>query len=255
MPAYFTILLYLFIFLYGIIIGSFVNVCILRLPKRESLVPGSHCMNCGHKLRWYDLFPLFSYLSLKGRCRYCGAKISCQYPIVEALNGVLYVIVFMANGISLQSVLYCLMASALLVISVIDWRTFEIPPACNFFLLGLGVILCILDSAHLLEHLIGLILVSGMLAVLYVFSAGRAIGGGDIKLMGAAGLILGWKLILLSFFLGCVLGSVIHVIRMKAAGAERKLAMGPYLSAGILIAALWGERMIQWYLQLATGGI
>lgn len=248
MPVLAAILLYLFIFIYGIVIGSFVNVCILRIPAKESLIPGSHCMNCGHKLRWYDLFPLFSYLLLKGRCRYCGTKISCQYPIVEALNGVLYVIVFMANGIKLQSVLYCLMTSALLVISVIDWRTFEIPPACNFFLLGLGVILCILDRTNFWEHLIGLICVSGILAVLYVASAGRAIGGGDIKLMGAAGLILGWKLILLSFFLGCILGSMIHVIRMKAAGAERKLAMGPYLSAAILICALWGDRMIQWYL-------
>ena len=250
MPAFITVLLYLFIFIYGIIIGSFVNVCILRFPARESLIPSSHCTSCGHRLRWYDLFPLFSYLSLKGRCRYCGAKISCQYPIVEALNGVLYVIVFMANGISLQSVLYCLMASALLVISVVDWRTFEIPPACNFFLLGLGVIFCILDRLNFLEHQIGLICVSGLLAVLYVFSAGRAIGGGDIKLMGAVGLVLGWKLILLSFFLGCILGSVIHVIRMKASGAERKLAMGPYLAAAILICALWGERMIGWYLGL-----
>ena len=248
MPAVYTVLLYIIIFLYGIIIGSFVNVCILRLPKSESIIPSSHCMSCGHRLRWYDLFPLFSYLSLKGRCRYCGAKISCQYPIVEALNGVLYMIVFMANGISLQSVIFCFMASALLVISVIDWRTFEIPPACNFFLLGLGVILCILDRVYFLEHLIGLICVSGILTVLYVASAGRAIGGGDIKMMGAAGLILGWKLILLSFFLGCVLGSVIHVIRMKVAGAEKKLAMGPYLSAAILICALWGNRMIAWYL-------
>ena len=254
MPAVYTVLLYIIIFLYGIIIGSFVNVCILRLPKSESIIPSSHCMSCGHRLRWYDLFPLFSYLSLKGRCRYCGAKISCQYPIVEALNGVLYMIVFMANGISLQSVIFCFMASALLVISVIDWRTFEIPPACDFFLLGLGVILCILDRANFLEHLIGLICVSGILAVLYVASAGRAIGGGDIKMMGAAGLILGWKLILLSFFLGCVLGSVSHVIRMKAAGAEKKLAMGPYLSAAILICALWGNRMIEWYLNLVFSG-
>ena len=251
MPAYFTVLLYSFIFLTGIVIGSFVNVCILRLPKGESLIPGSHCVSCGHRLAWYDLFPLFSYLSLKGRCRYCGAKISCQYPIVEALNGVLYVIVFMANGIRLQSVIYCLMASALLVISVVDWRTYEIPLSCNVLLLALGVIFCIIDRANVLDHLIGLVSVSAALYVLYLLSRGRAIGGGDIKMMAAAGLLLGWKLILLSFFLGCILGSVIHVIRMKVSGAERMLAMGPYLSAGVLIAALWGERMIGWYLKLA----
>ena len=253
MPAFYTVLLYVVIFLYGIIIGSFVNVCILRVPAGESLIPGSHCTSCGHRLAWYDLFPLFSYLSLKGRCRYCGAKISCQYPIVEALDGVLYVIVFMANGISLQSVLFCLMASALLVISVVDWRTFEIPPGCNLFLLGLGVIFCILDFSHIGEHLIGLVCVSGLLCLLYLLTAGRGIGGGDIKLMGAAGLILGWKGILLALFFGCALGSVIHLIRMKVFGAERKLAMGPYLSGGILIAALWGDALIRWYVKLALG--
>lgn len=251
MPAVYQVFIYIVAFLYGIIIGSFVNVCILRLPAKESIVPGSHCMSCGHRLRWYDLFPLFSYLLLKGRCRYCGAKISCQYPIVEALNGILYVIVFMANGISLQSVIYCLMASALLVISVVDWRTFEIPVACNIFLLALGVVLCIIDFKNILEHLIGLVVVSALLYVLYFLSAGKAIGGGDVKLMGAAGLILGWKLILLAFFLGCVLASVIHVIRMKAFGAKKVLAMGPYLSAGIYITALWGNGMIGWYLHAA----
>ena len=253
MPAVYTVLLYMIIFLYGIIIGSFVNVCILRLPKHESIVPSSHCMDCGHRLRWYDLFPLFSYLLLKGRCRYCGAKISCQYPLVEALNGVLYVIVFMANGVSLQSILYCLMASALLVISVIDWRTYEIPPACNWALLVLGVVFCFIDRVNFWEHLIGLISVSAFLYLLWFLSAGRAIGGGDVKLMGAAGLILGWKLILLSFLLGCILGSVIHLIRMKVSKAERVLAMGPYLSAGILLCALWGNWMIDWYLSLVLG--
>lgn len=246
-----TILFYAFVFLYGIVIGSFVNVCILRLPEKESLIPGSHCMSCGHRLAWYDLFPLFSYLTLKGRCRYCGAKISAQYPAVEAANGALYVIVFMANGLNLRSVLYCLTASALLVISVIDWRTFEIPASCNLFLLALGVIFCFIDREHVWEHLIGLLSVSALLYILWLLSSGRAIGGGDIKLMGAAGLILGWKLILLAFFLGCILGSVIHLLRMKISGAERVLAMGPYLSAGIFMAAVWGERMINWYLKLA----
>ena len=248
MPALITVLLYILIFFYGIIIGSFLNVCILRIPASESLIPGSHCMSCGHRLRWRDLFPVFSYLLLKGRCRYCGAKISLQYPLVEALNGFLYVIVFMANGVSLLSVLYCLMTSALLVISVVDWRTYEIPLPCNLFLLGLGVFACVLDYGHLIGHLIGLFAVSAALYLLYLFSGGRAIGGGDVKLMGAAGLILGVRLIVLAFFLGCILGSVIHVIRMKVSGAERVLAMGPYLSAGIFISALLGDRMIGWYI-------
>ena len=250
MPELITILLYIIIFLYGIVIGSFLNVCILRLPEKESLIPGSHCTSCGHRLRWYDLFPLFSYLFLRGRCRYCGAKISAQYPLVEGANGLLYIVIFLVNDLSFLSVLYCLMASALLVISVVDWRTFEIPLACNVFLLGMGIVSCVLDFPELADHLIGLLAVSAALYLLYLISGGRAIGGGDVKLMGAAGLLLGAKLIVLAFFLGCILGSVIHVLRIKLSGAGRVLAMGPYLSAGIFISALWGNRMIEWYLGL-----
>ena len=250
MPALITILLYSIIFLYGIVIGSFLNVCILRISAKEITIPDSHCMSCGHRLHWYDLFPLFSYLLLKGRCRYCGAKISAQYPLVEGINGLLYIIVFMANGVGFMSVLYCLMTSALLVISVVDWRSYEIPLPCNLFLLGLGILACVLDAPKLMDHLIGLAAVSAALYLLYLLSGGRAIGGGDVKLMGAAGLILGAKLIILAFFLGCILGSVIHLLRMKLSGAERVLAMGPYLSAGIFISALWGMRMIEWYLGL-----
>lgn len=245
-----TILLYSIIFLYGIVIGSFLNVCILRIPAGESLIPGSHCVSCGHRLRWYDLFPLFSYILLKGGCRYCGARISVQYPLVEGLNGLLYVIVFMENGVNLTSILYCLMTSALLVISVVDWRTYEIPLPCSLFVLGLGIAACVLDLPRIKEHLIGLVAVSAVLYLLYILSGGRAIGGGDVKLMGAAGLLLGVKLIVLAFFLGCILGSVIHVLRMKLSGSGHMLAMGPYLSAGILISALWGNQLISWYLGL-----
>lgn len=248
MPAFMTALLYIIIFLYGIVIGSFLNVCIYRIPKKESIVfPSSHCMACGHKLSWYDLFPVFSFLLLQGRCRYCGAKISKQYPIVEAANGILYVIVFMANGLNAKSILYCLMTSALIVITVIDERTFEIPVSLNYFLAVLGVVMCFLDSENLLEHIIGALCVSLFLGFLFLLSGGSAIGGGDVKLMAAAGLILGWKLILLAFLAGCIIGSVVHVLRMKLTKAEHVLAMGPYLSLGIFLMALWGERLISWY--------
>ena len=100
-----TIFLYIVIFLYGIVIGSFLNVLIFRIPKKENIVQSSHCMNCGHKLGWRDMVPVFSYIILRGRCRQCGARISIQYPLIEALNGVLYVVVFMAGGFTFSSVL------------------------------------------------------------------------------------------------------------------------------------------------------
>jgi hypothetical protein len=205
-------------------------------------------MTCGHKLRWFELLPLFSYIFLRGRCRSCKSQISPQYPIIEAVNGLLYVLVFAVNGLNLISIIYALFTSALLVLTVIDWRTYEIPISINIFILVLGCLKVVLDFNNFLDYLIGFFIVSGFLLVLYMITKGRAIGGGDIKLMAVAGLLLGWQLIVLAFLIGCVLGSILHLIRMKVSGAERMLAMGPYLSAGLFIAMLWGNSFINWYL-------
>lgn len=241
-------LFYLIIFLYGIVIGSFLNVCIYRIPLGESIAKErSHCMTCGYQLRWFDLVPLFSWLALRGKCRKCKTPISPQYPIIEAVNGVLYVLIFAVNGMNLVSILYCLMASALLALSVIDFRTYEIPFGFNVFIGVLGLIRIFTDLDNWSEYVIGFFAVSVLLEIILVASKGRAIGGGDVKLMAAAGLLVGWKLIILAFFIGCILGSVIHIIRMKVSHAEHVLAMGPYLSAGVLISALWGTQFINWY--------
>ena len=245
------LILYLPIFLYGIVIGSFLNVCIYRIPLGESIAKErSHCMSCGYQLRWFDLVPLFSWLALGGKCRKCKAPISPQYPIIEGVNGALYVLIFAVNGFSLVSVLYCLMASALLALSVIDFRTYEIPFGFNVFIGILGLVRLVTDLGNWSNYVLGFFVVSIALELLLIISKGRAIGGGDVKLMAAAGLLLGWKLIVLAFFIGCILGSVIHIIRMKVSQAEHVLAMGPYLSAGILIAALWGNQFINRYFSL-----
>lgn len=242
---------YLIIFIFGIVIGSFLNVCILRIPRHETIVTErSHCMNCGYQLSWYDMIPVFSWLFLRGRCRKCKAPISPQYPIIEATNGVLYVVIFLVEDFSLEAVLYCLLASALLVLSVIDWRTYEIPIGINIFILMLGILRVITDYRNWWNYLAGFLCVSCFLYLLFWISKGKAIGGGDIKLMAAAGLLLGWKLIILAFLLGCIIGAVIHIIRMRVSHADHVLAMGPYLSVGILIAALWGDAMMTWYMGL-----
>lgn len=242
------IILFSIIFLFGIVIGSFLNVCIFRIPKKEDIVKtSSHCMSCGYHLKWYDMIPVFSFLALRGKCRKCGAKLSVQYPLIEAANGILYVCIVWTGGLDIESLLYCLLASALLVLSVIDFRTYEIPFGINLFILALGLVRVVTDFSNILLYLAGLLAVSIVLAVLYYATGGKAIGGGDVKLMAACGLLLGWKLIILAFLLGCVLGAFIHVIRMKVSGEGRVLAMGPYLSLGVMIAALWGEQMITWY--------
>ncbi len=240
---------YLFIFAIGTVIGSFLNVCIFRIPRREDIVKmRSRCVSCGRQLRWYDMVPLFSYLFLRGKCRYCKTELSLRYPLVEAANGVLYVMVVLIHGVNIDSLLCCLLASALLVLSVIDFWTYEIPFGVNLFILALGVLRGALDYVHFFGYVAGFLAVSTVLAILYYATGGRAIGGGDVKMMAACGLFLGWKLVVMAFFLGCILGAVIHVIRMKVSGVGHVLAMGPYFSGGVLIAALWGNQILSWYL-------
>lgn len=244
-----TAIFYIIVFLYGIVIGSFLNVCIYRIPMKENIVTTrSHCMNCGYQLKWFDLIPVFSYLVYGGRCRQCKTRLSVQYPLVEVLNGVLYLVIVHKYGMSIESLLYCLLFSALLVVSVIDWRTYEIPLGINYFILALGLIRVATDISEWKNYAIGFLVVSIVLYILYRVSGGRAIGGGDVKLMAVCGLLLGWKLILLAFVLGCILGSVIHLIRMKVTGAGKVLALGPYLSLGVALAVLYGNEFLNWYL-------
>ena len=172
-----TTFLYIFVFLFGIVIGSFLNVCIYRIPLKESIVfPHSHCMTCGYQLHWYDLVPL-----------------------VEGMNGALYVIVFLANGWNYMSVVYCLLTSALIVLSVLDFRTMEIADGINLFVLLLGIAATLLDIGAWKDHVIGMFSVSVFLLIIYLVTVGRGIGGGDIKLMFGAGLLLGWKGAVLAF--------------------------------------------------------
>ena len=244
--------IYILVFLYGIVVGSFLNVCIYRIPKKENIaIVRSHCMTCNHQLKWYDNIPLFSWMILRGRCRYCKAPISPQYPIIEASNGILWLLVAMIKGISVESLLYALLFSALLTLSVIDFRTYEIPAGINIFILTLGLIMTVYNYTEWLNHVIGFFAVSIPLYIIIIVTDGRGIGGGDMKLMATAGLLIGWKLIILAFALGCIIGAPIHILRMKIAKADRVLAMGPYLSVGIMIAVLWGESIIRWYLGVA----
>jgi leader peptidase (prepilin peptidase)/N-methyltransferase len=243
--------LYITVFLFGITVGSFLNVCILRIPRGESVVTEpSRCPRCHKRLRWFELIPLVSWLLQRGRCRRCGESISAQYPLIEAANGVLWILVCAVSGFTPDAPLRCLTASALLALAVVDGRTGEIPPAFPVFILCLGLARLLLAPEAWAERLLGLAAVSLPLLLILLLSGGRGIGGGDVKLMAACGLFLGWRLAVFAFLLGCVLGSVIHLIRMRFAGAGRTLALGPYLSAGVFVSMLWGETLLSWYLRL-----
>lgn len=245
--------------LFGALIGSFLNVLIFRIPKKEEFVKTpSHCMTCGHRLAWYDLFPLISWLSLGGKCRYCKTKLSLQYPLVEGANAVCWFLVFLlqlpSDGFELVPLLHALltamMCSALLALSVIDFRTYEIPVGFNIFIGCLGVIRLLTDLSSWVDSLIGLFCVSVPLLLIFLVSKGRAIGGGDVKLMAACGFLIGWQKICFAFLVGCILGAVIHSVRMRVSKADHVLAMGPYLSVGVFLSLFLCEPFVEWYISL-----
>lgn len=245
-----TISCILFAFL-GLCVGSFCNVLICRIPRGEEFVKTpSHCMSCGHRLSLRENIPIISWLVQKGRCRSCGAHISAQYPVVEAVNCLMWLLAGLAFGEDwLKAVLYCLMFSLLSVIAVIDWRTFEIPNGLNLAIFVIGLVRLLTDPTNWRLYLIGLVCVSLFFLLLWLITGGAGVGMGDVKLMGAAGLLIGWKNILLAMFVGCIIGAAIHIVRMKR-GVGRRLAFAPYLAAGIWLAAMFGDRLLTWYLGL-----
>lgn len=243
--------IFILLFLLGLCVGSFCNVLIYRIPKGEEFVKtSSHCMACGHNLQWFELIPVLSWIAQGGKCRSCGAKLSAQYPIVEALNGAMWLLTgILFRGDWLTVALYCVLFSMLMVLSVIDWRTFTIPNGINLVILILGIIRVITDRSNGITYLIGLISVSGVFLLLHVLTRGQGLGMGDVKLVGAAGLLLGWPKMILAVLVGSLSGAIIHSVRMKG-GADHKLAFGPYLAAGIWLAALVGGPLIKAYLSL-----
>ena len=245
------IMIFVMLAMFGLCVGSFLNVLIYRIPKGEEFVKTpSHCMSCGHNLKWYENIPVFSWLLQGGKCRACGVKLSAQYPIVEALNGAMWLLIgIIYRGDWLTVALYCGLFSMLLVLTIIDWRTFTIPNGVNLTIFILGLIRLVTDLDHWLLYLVGMLSVSLVFLLLYFLTGGNGLGMGDVKLVGAAGLLIGWQNMLLAVLVGSVSGAVIHSVRMRS-GAGNKLAFGPYLAAGIWLAALAGGPIISAYLGL-----
>ena len=243
--------IYIMLALFGLCVGSFLNVLIYRIPKGEEFVKtSSHCMSCGHNLKWYENIPVLSWLLQGGKCRACGVKLSAQYPIVEALNAAMWVLTgVIYRGDWLTVGLYCILFSMLLVLAVIDWRTFTIPNGVNLTIFILGLIRLVTDLKQWPLYVVGMLSVSLVFLLLYVLTGGNGLGMGDVKLVGATGLLIGWQNMLLAVLVGSVSGAVIHSVRMRG-GEGRKLAFGPYLAAGIWLAALAGGPIISAYLGL-----
>ena len=244
----------------GALIGSFLNVCIHRLPRCESIVwPGSHCPSCGTSIEYYDNIPLFSYLWLLGRCRTCRNSISMRYPVVEAANAAGYVMILATFGLTWTTVLYSALLSALLVVTGTDLSHRIIPnvvtvPGIVIGLLGAATVL----PVGLVNALLGMAIGGGILWALawaspYLFGK-EGMGGGDIKLLAMIGAFLGWKPALLTIMVGSLSGSLIglSLIGLGLMKRDEYIPFGPFLVFGALVSMFFAQPLLEWYQTLLT---
>jgi len=247
--------------LVGAVIGSFLNVCIHRLPSRESIVrPGSRCPQCKTAIAWYDNIPIFSYLWLRGRCRSCRARIGWRYPLVEALNAAGYGFIVWRFGVIPMGLVYGALFSALIVASFIDLDHMIVPDRITLPGIALGLVAGTLLLPRWWDSLVGLVLGGGLLYVMawispYLFGK-EGMGGGDIKLLAMIGAFLGWQQVLLTVIVGGLLGSVLGVGLIAARVISRTdyIPFGPFLSLGAVVAMLFGPEILTWYGELLAGG-
>ena len=247
-----TVNLYLFISIVtGLIVGSFLNVCIYRIPRGESIVfPPSHCPKCGSRVAVRDLIPVFSYLFLKGRCRYCRERISPLYPLVEVITGLLFAVMYIHFGPGALLVKYIFLTAVLVVVTFIDLEFYLIPDRIVLFALIGGLPLnLIARDLTIVSALSGMLSAGGFLLILAVVSRG-GMGGGDIKLAAVIGFYLGWPNGLFSVLLACLLAGFLGMILLMTRLKKRKDAIpfGPFIVVGTLITVFWGRGLIFWYL-------
>ncbi|MCI5816668.1 A24 family peptidase [Ruminococcus sp.] len=255
----FYLLFFPIVFLYGICIGSFLNVLIYRLPNNESLVKrASHCMTCQTKIRKRDLIPVFSWIFLRGKCHSCGAKISAQYPIVEALNGILYIIALLVLDLNANGIISCVFFSLLIVVGFMDWNTLEIDLRVLLAIALLAIPSALLtDTLTISQRLIGAVCVSIPFFLIGEISGAvmkrrtgekiRGIELGDTLLMAASGLLIGPKAVAVAALIGIFLAAACGLAYKRITG-ESKFAFGPFLSMGLVIGTLFGNEIVAWYI-------
>lgn len=247
------LLLGAFVFVFGAAIGSFLNVCIYRLPEQQSIAkPLSQCPHCHHPIRFYDNIPLISYLILKGKCRDCGEKISWRYPLVELITAILALLLFAKFYLTLNFLVFFIFTAVLIVITFIDLDHQIIPDLLTlpgipiFFLLAVFVV-----GVPWTEAAIGLLIGGGVLFAIAlgyeVITKREGMGGGDIKLLALIGGFLGWKSLIFVLLFSSLLGAVIGIALVLIKKEDMKYAVpfGPFLSAAAVAYLFWGDAFMQ----------
>ncbi len=252
------ILIYGYVLLVGMCIGSFLNVCIYRIPNGSSIVrPPSSCPVCNASIKWFDNLPVVSYILLRGRCRGCKTPISIRYPIVEMLTGIFAVITWMEFGPSPSTLIYFFFITTLLVITFIDIDHRIIPDIISLPCIPLGFAASfVLPSINWIESLLGIAVGGGsLLAIAWgyqLFRGKEGMGGGDIKLLGMIGAFIGWKGVLFTIMASSFTGTAVGIIMMLRAGKGMKMALpfGPFLAIGAILYLFLGPQIISWYFNL-----
>lgn len=246
------------VFVFGAIIGSFLNVCIVRIPKNQSIVlSGSRCVSCGKRLGAIDLVPLLSFLWLKGKCRHCKASVSLRYFVVELLTGLTFVLVFVTYGLGLRTLIYFALSSIIIVASFIDYEHRIIPN--GLIIAGIAIVLpanLFNVNISFIDGVYGFVAGAGILGVIAIASLivlkKEGMGGGDIKLMGMVGFFIGWQMTLLSVVIAIYLATFVILLLLAFKKLKRgdSLPFGPFLSSGIIIALIVGDTIINWYITM-----
>ncbi len=248
-----NILFSVFNFLLGAVIGSFLNVLIYRIPKSESILrPPSHCPVCGHRLKWYDMIPVFSYIFLKGKCRYCGAKISPRYPLIEALTGFAFVGVGLRYGWSLLFFEYIIFSALLITVSFTDIFNGVVPDVVVIPGAVIGLIFSLLRGKDVfISSILGMLFLFGFF-LLVIFLTKGGMGEGDATFGGMIGAFLGFKfslaVLVIAFVLGAIAG-ILFIIFSRKKG-EDAIPFGPYLALAAYIMVLWGYKILYFYFKI-----
>lgn len=259
MPLTIRIVFLIYAGILGASVGSFMNVCVSRLPRGESLIrPRSKCPGCGGPIAWYDNVPLLSWILLRGRCRQCRQPISIQYPAIELVTAAIWVGMALLYGPTWRSLQGSILFSLLLTISLIDARHYLIPDALSLGGLGAGLALALLPGPpSILTALIGGALGFGVLLAVgvlgeWVFKK-PAMGGGDIKMMAMVGAFLGPAGAMLTIFLGALAGTIVFApLSLKT---KKEVPFGVFLGLGAAIAFLFGEALVDWYSNTVFGTV
>ncbi len=257
------IVFYLLVFILGAIVGSFLNCLVYRLEKGKSMAGRSFCPKCKRQLGLWDLIPVLSFVFLRGKCRYCNKRISWQYPLVEIITGVLFLLIFnfqflifkqfsIFNFQTLVSLAYLLIiGSVLIIVFIYDLKTYLIPDKVVYPAIVLALLFRLLtDWSSLPMALLAGLGASAFFFIIWAISRGKWMGFGDVKLALLMGLFLGWPSILVALFSAFFIGAIIGIGLMIAKKKQLKsqVPFGPFLVIGAFIALFWGEQIINWYL-------